>query len=43
MARQKTKLENLVDLLILACDTVGTICKNSKKLAAVLGKMRKPH
>lgn len=29
MARQKTKLENWVDLVILACDTVGTIFKNS--------------
>ena len=42
MARLKTKLENWVDLEILACDTVGTIFKNSKKLAAVIGKMRRP-
>ena len=41
MARQKTKIENWVDLVILACDTVGTIFKNSKKLAAVIGKMRR--
>ena len=42
MARQKTKLENWGELVILAFDTVGTIFKNSKKLAAVIGKMRKP-
>jgi hypothetical protein len=41
MSRQKTSIESFVDLVILISDTTSVLFKNSKKLAAVIGKMRR--
>ena len=41
-AKRKSTATNIIDGVVIICDTTSTLLKNSKKLVAIIEKLKKP-
>ncbi len=40
MAAKKTKAGNVIEAIVILCDTISTLLKNSKKLVKIIEKLK---